>query len=356
LEGFGYDREMRIAIIAPPWVSIPPCAYGGIEVVLDGLARALNSGDDEVLLFATGDSTCPVATGWAFERAVGVANARPAAELHHVVNAYDWLAGEVDVVHDHTLVGPVYAQRFPSLRVVTTNHGPFQGELADFYRSIGDVVPILAISHHQASTAHRTRVAGVIHHGVDVNQFPVGDGDGGYAAFVGRMSPNKGVHTAIAIARAADVPLKIAAKMDEPAERVYFEERVKPMLGGDVEFIGEVGGSDKLALLGAACCLLNPIAWPEPFGMVMIEALACGTPVLATPLGAVPEIVDNGVTGFIRAGAAELADALRRTSDLDRVACRTAAATRFSSEQMAADHLRFYQSVLEPHRSRDKAA
>jgi len=347
---------VRIAIIAPPWVSIPPRAYGGIEVVLDGLARALDRCGHEVLLFATGDSTCPVATGWALERAVGVANARPATELHHVVNAYDWLAGEVDIVHDHTLVGPVYGQRFSSLPVVTTNHGPFESELADFYRAISDVVPVLAISHHQASTADRTRVAGVIHHGVDVNQFPVGDGDGGYAAFVGRMSPDKGVHTAIAIARAADVPMKIAAKMDEPAERTYFTERVKPLLGGDIEFIGEVGGSDKLSLLGGACCLLNPIAWPEPFGMVMIEALACGTPVIATPLGAVPEIVDDGATGFVRAGVDELADALRRAGELDRVGCRTAAVTRFSSERMAADHVRFYQSVLDQHRRRDKVA
>ena len=347
---------MRIAIIAPPWVSIPPVAYGGVEVVLDELARGLQAGGHDVLLFATGDSRCPVPTGWALERAAGVANARPATELRHVVNAYDWIAGEVDIVHDHTLVGPVYAQRFSSLPVVTTNHGPFESEMADFYRTIGEVVPILAISHHQASTAKRTRIAGVIHHGVDLERFPVGDGRGGYALFLGRMSPDKGVHTAIAVVRAAQVPLKIAVKMDEPAEYAYFDERVKPMLGADVELVGEVGGADKLALLGEARCLLNPIAWPEPFGMVMIEALACGTPVIAPPLGSVPEIIEDGVTGFVRGGDVAMADAVRRIGEIDRGTCRAEAALRFSAQRMAADHARFYQSILDQARRRVRVA
>jgi glycosyltransferase involved in cell wall biosynthesis len=139
----------------------------------------------------------------------------------------------------------------------------------------------------------------------------------------------------------------MAAKMDEPAERGYFDERIKPLLDADVEFLGEVWGADKLALLGDARCLLNPIAWPEPFGMVMIEALACGTPVVATPLGSVPEIIDDGRTGYIRADVAGLAEAAQRVGEIDRKACRIAAVSRFSARRMTNDHVRFYESVLQ---------
>lgn len=337
---------MRIALIAPPWVAVPPLAYGGTENVLDALARALQAGGHDVLLYATGDSTCPVPQGWVFETAVGVASARPATELRQVVNAYERISGEVDIVHDHTLSGPVYGQNFGDLPVVTTNHGPFESELGDYYRAIGDTVPIIAISHHQASLARATNIAAVIHHGVDLTRFPIGIGGGDYALFLGRVSPDKGAHTAIQAARAAGVPLKIAAKMDEPAERAYFDEVVAPLLGSDVEMLGEVGGRDKLDLLAGARCLLNPIAWPEPFGMVMIEALACGTPVVATPVGSVPEIVDDGTTGFVRVDVAGLADAVQRAGDLDRSACRRAARARFSAERMAGDHVRFYDEVL----------
>lgn len=338
---------MRIAIIAPPWFAVPPVAYGGTEAVLDGLARALQTAGHHVVLFATGDSTCPVPTGWVLDTAPGVGSATSSTELRHAIGAYDWIADQVDIVHDHTLVGPVYAQRFSALPVVTTNHGPFDAELAEYYRAISGVVPIIAISRHQASTARGTRIGGVIHHGIDLDAIPVGDGSGGYALFLGRMSPDKGVHTAARVARAAGVPLKIAAKMNEPAERAYFDALVAPLLGSDVEFIGEVGGHEKLALLGGARCLLNPIAWPEPFGMVMIEALACGTPVLGTPMGSVPEIVDDEVTGFIGASEDDLAHALLRLGELDRAACRRAAGVRFSAERMAAEHVRFYQAVLD---------
>lgn len=341
---------MRIAIIAPPWVAVPPVAYGGTEAVLDGLARALQAAGHQVVLFATGDSTCPVPTGWVLDAGAGVGSATSSTELRHAIRAYDWIADQVDIVHDHTLVGPVYAQRFPALPVVTTNHGPFETELAEYYRAISDVVPVIAISRHQASTARGTRIGGVIHHGIDLDAIPMGDGSGGYALFLGRMSPDKGVHTAARAARDAGVPLKIAAKRNEPAERAYFDAMVAPLLGDDVEFIGEVGGDEKWALLGGARCLLNPIAWPEPFGMVMIEALACGTPVLATPLGSVPEIVDDGVTGFIRGKEDDLANALLHVDELDRAACRRATDERFSAERMAAEHVRFYQAVLDVRR------
>lgn len=346
---------MRIAIIAPPWVPVPPPAYGGTEAVLDNLARGLQAAGHDVLLFATGDSRCGVPTRWARARAAGTVDTGSATELQHVVKAYDavmeWGA---DIVHDHTLVGPVYGPRF-GIPIVTTNHGPFDSELGDYYRAIGSTVPIVAISQHHASTAIDTPVAAVIHHGVDVDAFPLGSGEGGYAAFLGRMSPDKGVDTAIRVARSAGLPLRIAAKMREPAERAYFERSVAPILGPDIDYVGEVGGRDKLALLGDAVCLLNPIAWPEPFGMVMIEALACGAPVVATPCGSVPEIITDGLTGFVRSTEEELVDVISRVSELDRARCRKRAGDRFSTERMVADHVALYEAVAS-HRMPVRAA
>ncbi len=338
---------MKIAIISPPWVAVPPQAYGGTENVIDTLARGLVDAGHEVLLFATGDSTCPVPTEWVYPRAVGTATAASATELRHVVHAYERaLEWGADVVHDHTLVGPFYAREL-GVPVVTTNHGPFQSELGDVYRAMAPSTPVIAISHHQASTAQDTEVARVIHHGVDLEQFPVGSGEGGFALFLGRMNPDKGVHTAIDLARAAGVPLKIAAKMAEPAEREFFLEHVKPRLGEDVVYLGEVDHATKVELLGEASCLLNPIQWHEPFGMVMIESLACGTPVLATHFGSVPEIVDDGVTGFVRDDADDLVEALGRVEELDRGACRAVVVDRFSQRRMVRDHLELFRSVTD---------
>jgi glycosyltransferase involved in cell wall biosynthesis len=334
---------MRVAMIAPPWLSVPPTGYGGIESVLDTLCRGLRDAGHDVLLHATGDSTCPVERTWTYDTAVGTDRISPAAELRHVIDAYravrDWGA---DVVHDHTLTGPFYAQRYSDLAVVTTNHGPFDADLSPLYGALDGRVPVIAISRDQAGTAGDAPIAAVIHHGLDLSRFPVGDGRGGYALFLGRMVPDKGVHTAIHVARAAGVPLRIAAKMCEQAEHDYFDERIRPLLGGDIDYIGEVGGDQKLRLLAGASCLLNPIAWPEPFGMVMIEALACGTPVIATPCGASPELIDHGVTGFLAADHDSLVTALRHVAGLDRARCRTVAETRFSMARMAADHVRAY--------------
>jgi glycosyltransferase involved in cell wall biosynthesis len=207
-------------------------------------------------------------------------------------------------------------------------------------------VPVVAISHHQAGTAGAIPIAAVIHHGVDVDAIPAGAGDGGFALFLGRMNPDKGVHTAVEVARRASTPLVIAAKMREPAEREYFEAFVRPLLGEGAAYAGEVDTETKRKLLAEARCLLNPIAWPEPFGMVVVESLAAGTPVVATPLGAIPELVDDGVTGFLRTSLDDLAAAVDEAGTLDRAACRRAAETRFSHRRMAADHVALYERLL----------
>ena len=337
---------MRIAIIAPPWVPTPPQAYGGIEAVVDSLATGLQSHGHEVFLFATGDSTSQVPLGYRFENALGVGREDATiVELVQVMSAYD-MVREFDIVHDHTHVGPAYSARFPDLPVVTTNHIPFGDGVDSYYRAIGDRVPVIAISNAQARSARGVNIVDVIHHGVDPAEFAIGEGKGGYALFLGRMSPDKGVHTAIEVARAAGIPLKIAAKCREGKEISYYEEVIKPKLGGGIEYLGEATFEEKVELLGGATCLLNPIDWQEPFGMVMIEAMACGTPVVATHAGAAPEIVVDGETGFLADSAEELVKAVQKVSDLDRRKCRTRVEESFSKELMVEKHLDVYEKVV----------
>jgi glycosyltransferase involved in cell wall biosynthesis len=313
--------------------------------VIDALAVGLASAGEDVTLVATGDSSCPVRRRWVHEQALGTDRVDIVDEILHIDAAYAALAG-CDVVHDHTLIGPLWGAR-RRLRICTTNHGPFDDRLVGLYREICDDVDVVAISYDQARSAVGVRIAAVIPHGLDLSRFEVGDGSGGYLAFLGRMHPTKGVVNAIRVARAAGIPLRIAAKMREPDEHAFFRAEVEPLLGGEVEYIGEIAADDKAAFLGAAMGLLNPIEWAEPFGLVMAEALASGTPVVATPAGAAPEIVEHGVTGFVAHGVANLAAAVCRLGELDRGACRRAADERFSAERMVRDHLALYGRSLQ---------
>jgi glycosyltransferase involved in cell wall biosynthesis len=333
---------MKIALVAPPWVPVPPPAYGGTEAVIDRLARGFAALGHEVTLVATGDSTCPVPTRWAWEHAATDRLGDAVVEIRHVAHAYDVVRTH-DIIHDHTLIGPLFAAQFRDLPVVTTNHGPFGPELSGLYRAVSPRVPVIAISHDQARRAEGIPIAAVIHHGLDLASFPLGAGDGGYVACLARMAPSKGVATAAAIARRAGVPLLIAAKMREPEEREYFEREVRPLLGHGVEYLGEIGAADRVTLLTGARALLNPIEWPEPFGLVMIEALACGTPVLAFPNGAAPEIVRHGRTGFLCRDAAEMEAALAEVDGLDRDACRRHVEENFSTELMVRRHLELFE-------------
>ncbi len=351
LESEPHDDHLTIAIVAPCWVPVPPPRYGGTELVLDVLARGLQAAGHTVKLVTTGDATCPVERITATPAARGTDDATPVNESLHVIEGYRKL-GEVDIVHDHTIVGPLVGPTMTSAPIVTTNHAPFTGPIASYYRHISATIPVIAISRAQAAMAEGVRIAAVIHHGIDVDATRLGDGDGGYALFLGRMSPDKGLVRAIEVARRAGVPLRIAAKMREPAEHAYFDEVVRPLLGSEVEYVGEVGGTEKQALLEGAFALLNPIAWPEPFGLVMIEAMAVGTPVVATPCGAAPELVAPGVSGYPPDDGATLARALIDASSLDRTAVRAWAREHFSSRTMVASHLRLYRHVLIERRHR----
>ena len=330
---------MDICIIAPPWLPVPAPAYGGTEAVLDRLARGLEAAGHAVVLVGHPDSTCPVDRRSVVPAADAEPMGRGVIELEHVLGAYE-VARHADVVHDHTMAGPLYARRFPGLAVVTTNHGPFDRTASALYRAMVPRVGIVAISRDQAASTDLP-LAGVVHHGVDIGDFPAGAGTGGYVAFLGRMAPEKGAHRAIAAARAAGVPLYLAAKMRERDELAYFDAEVRPHLGPDVVYLGELGSADKLALLADAIALVNPISWAEPFGMAMLEALACGTPVVGHPLGAAPEIVEHGISGFLVEGDHELAPALARVGELSRSACRDRARA-FSVEHMVNGYLRVF--------------
>jgi glycosyltransferase involved in cell wall biosynthesis len=335
---------MRIGIIAPPWIPVPPPAYGGTEAVVDGLARGLSTLGHEVVLAAAAESTCPVVR---FPRAEQLSTpilGDWGQERRHAVAAYSAFADiGVDVVHDHTITGPGHPSRPARMPVVVTVHGPFTPEARRLYGSLPPDVALVAISRHQASTAGAVPIARVIHHGIDATAIPTGAGQGGYLLFLGRMIREKGVHRAIQIARMAGIPLRVAAKMRDPAEYEYFEHSVKPLLGGDVEFVGEVSAQQKYELLGDAIALLNPIDWDEPFGMVMVESMATGTPVVTTPRGAAPEIIQDGVTGFLRETDVELAEAAVAAASLTRAHIRRHVERHFSTTDMVLGYLELYR-------------
>jgi glycosyltransferase involved in cell wall biosynthesis len=348
---------MRIGLVAPPWVPVPPTRYGGTESVLDNLARGLADRGHEVVLYTVGTSTCPVTRRWLFDEPAGPIGAGE-PEAAHVLAAYSSLTGDVDVIHDHTALGPLLepamaAAASACVPVVLTLHGPPTDPVRRLLLPHASrQAALVAISRSQRRSAPDLPFSRVIHHGIDLDLHKQGPGGGGYLMFVGRMSPDKGVHRAVDIARRAGMPLVIAAKMWEQVEVDYFRAEVEPRLHDGVQLLLDTGREERLELLGRAEALLNPICWAEPFGLVMAEALACGTPVVGSPYGAAPEIVDDGVTGFLRESDDDLVEALGHVAELDREACRLAAVERFSIERMARDHERLYRALLERTRAR----
>lgn len=334
---------MRIGIIAPPWLPIPPPAYGGIESFVDVLARALVRAGHEVLLAASGDSSCPVHRLPGFPDSDDSMMGVTTFELRHLLRAFAGLA-DVDVIVDNTLAGPILAKSACAVPLVEVAHGPFVPIVSELYSAAAPGTRFVAISRHQASTAGAIRIARVIHHGIDVDAIPSGPG-GASACFLGRMHPSKGLPLAIEAARIAGVHLRIGAKMRERAERAYFDDEIRPLLGAHAEYLGELATEEKYDLLGQSCALLNPIQWDEPFGLVMIESLAAGTPVVATTRGSAPEIIDDGVTGFLADDVLDLATSLQRAGALERSACRAAVPARFSADRMAADYLALFCDV-----------
>jgi glycosyltransferase involved in cell wall biosynthesis len=248
------------------------------------------------------------------------------------------------VIHDNSLVGPLVATARSSPTVVTA-HGPVDGEFGSYYDRIAPGVTMVSISQAQQDAAPHLPWIRTIYNAVPVSQYPFETDKDDYALFLGRMNPTKGVHIAIDIAKRAGIPLRIAAKCSEPEEHRYFEEEVAPRLDDGIEWIGEVDGPAKKDLLKKARCLLFPIQWEEPFGIVMVEAMTCGTPVVALRRGSVEEVVEDGLTGFIGDEPDELVDLILKVDEIDPKACRSRVEELFGAETMVEGYIEVFEQV-----------
>ena len=341
------DGPLKIGLIAPPWVTVPPAGYGGSELMIDQLARALSAKGHEITLFATGDSICPVKVESVIDVAPGVHVGGSSVEMRQVMEGYRAFDG-FDIVHDHTTIGPWYAKSEIVGPVLTTNHNLFIEPYLSVYRSLASQIPVVAVSNSHARSAAVASIttAGVIHHGIDLDDYPFGEEPDDYALVLGRMSPDKGIAEAIVIARAAGIELRIGAKMTDAMEVAYFESAVRPHLGPDCVYLGEFNQREKREQLVRARCLLNPITWNEPFGLAMIEALACGTPVIARARGAVPEILGSQKVGLIGDSDEDLVASFDAIGVIDRSDCRAHVNEHFSAEKMAEAHLALYRETV----------
>ncbi len=337
---------MRIAQLAPLIEPVPPTLYGGTERVVSTLTEALVERGHEVTLFASGDSqtsaTLVSVTPEAL-RLAGITNALPASLLS-LRMAFE-RAAEFDIIHSHLDLVPVPFGRFVPTPVVHTLHGRLDlPEIQPLFEYCTDA-HLVAISENQRRLVPEWGWVGTVYNGINVDHYTFHPHPGDYLAFLGRMTPEKGIEDAIQVAQLAGIPLKIAAKID-PTERVYYDERVAPLLEGQgVEYVGEVTEREKDAFLGQALALVFPIGWPEPFGLVMAEAMATGTPVIAARYGAVPEVIADGETGIICDSVQEMALACQRVGTLDRAACRARVAERFSHTRMADGYEAVYRQL-----------
>jgi glycosyltransferase involved in cell wall biosynthesis len=337
---------MRIAQIAPLQVAVPPHGYGGTERVIYNLTEALVRLGHEVTLYATGDSHTSACLKAAIEQAIRFSPAVDAVALHMALLAQVYReADQFDVIHSHLdyLTLPFIAAT--STPTVLTLHGRLdQPEIARLLRTYRDA-NYVAVSAAQQRYLPDLRWVATIYHGVDVRRFRYRVVPGTYLAFVGRISPEKGPERAIRIARMAGIPLKLAAII-EPKDEDYFHAVIEPMLDPpQIELLGELDEAGKQELLSSALALLLPIDWPEPFGMVFIEALACGTPVLTCPQGSVPELLCDGVTGYIRPTDGELAAAAQNVASISRAGCRAYVEQRFDIRRMASEYVHVYGNL-----------
>jgi glycosyltransferase involved in cell wall biosynthesis len=339
---------MRIAQVAPLFESVPPKLYGGTERVVSYLTEELVSLGHEVTLFASGDSTTDANLVSCSPKSLRLAEGCIDQLAHHIV-MLDEVArreGEFDIVHYHIDYLHFPMSRCATTPRVTTLHGRLDiPDLVPLYAAFPNE-PVISISDSQRLPMPIANWTATVYHGLPPALCTIGRGDGGYLAFLGRVSPEKRVDRAIAIAHAAGMPLKIAAKIDK-ADREYYERDIAHLLDHPgVEFVGELGDTDKPAFLGKAAALLFPIDWEEPFGLVVIEAMACGTPVVAFRRGSVPELLEPGVTGFIVDTVEEAIDAVRRIPAFDRARVRAEFERRFTARRMAEDYLAVYRAVL----------
>jgi glycosyltransferase involved in cell wall biosynthesis len=339
---------MQIAIIAPVWFPVPPTGYGGIELVVSLLADGLVDAGHDVTLFASGGShtkarlVSPMAVA-PDPRELGNAW----YDAYHALASYLQVDG-FDVVHDHAgVVGPVCGALLHGRPpVVHTLHGPWTDQTRQFYSVAGHHVHLVAISEAQRADNPEVPYLGTVYNGIDIGAYPYREDKDDCLVYIGRANPDKGPAEAINIARRAGLPLQMILKRSEPPEREYFEAVIEPMLGSDVELHENVSHEAKVEMLGRATAMIFPIRWPEPFGLVMVEAMACGTPVVTTNWGAAPELVADGETGFRRETEDELVAAIGKARDVSPQACRARVVELFSAEAMVRGYEATYAKAL----------
>jgi glycosyltransferase involved in cell wall biosynthesis len=340
--------NMRIAQVSTLHESVPPRRYGGIERVVSWLTEELVAMGHDVTLFASADSRTRATLVASAPCAVRLVEDTADPQAFHFAMLEDVAraSGQFDIVHFHTdYMGFPFTRRLTAAHVTTLHWRLDIPGLEPLYRRFADV-PLVSISDAQRAPLPWAGWAGTVYHGMPTTLFPFYPHADGHLAFVGRIAPSKGPDAAIRIARRANVPLKIAAKIDQ-ADRPFFERAVAPLIEAPfIEFEGELDDAGKERLLGGARGLLFPIDWPEPFGIAMIEALACGTPVIAYARGSVPEIVEDGVNGFIVRDEDEAAAAVARLSDIDRRACRESFERRFDAKRMARAYADIYERLI----------
>lgn len=339
---------MRIAQIAPLYESVPPRLYGGTERVVSYLTEALVTMGHEVTLFASGDSVTSARLISPCLRALRLEERVSDHLLYHYImlDQVRELAREFDILHFH-----VDYLHYPFVRncgtpYLTTLHGRLDiADLEPLYRRFANV-PVVSISFSQRKPLHWIRWISNVYHGLPAGTYRCGSGKGGYLAFLGRIAREKRVDRAIQIALECGMPLKIAAKVD-PTDREYYESEIRPLLSKpNIEYLGEISEKEKPEFLGNAYAHLLPIDWPEPFGLCMIEAMACGTPTIAFGHGSVPEILNHGVSGFVVDSVPSAVQAVAKVGALDRAACRREFEERFDVCRMAKDYVRIYDSLI----------
>jgi glycosyltransferase involved in cell wall biosynthesis len=346
---------LRIAVIAPVWIPVPPEGYGGIERVLKLLVDELVEMGHDVTLFGAGPCRTGARQVLTLEEAPTDHMGETLYDAYHVGLAFRRIVeqGNFDVVHDHSgFLGPAFASLLP-IPLVHTLHGPFTPQTIMFYSAFKEDCHYVAISNSQRNGCPRLNYAGVVHNAVDVKEYRPSGKKEDYLICISRICEDKGTATAVRLARETGWKLILAGKIDPGRDREYFEREVRPLLDGDrVVYLGEVSEKEKIRLLSGARAFLFPIQWDEPFGLVMAEALACGTPVLVTRRGAAPEVVDHGRTGFLADSPEDLVTYLGRLEELSPAECRRAAEEKFSPRAMASSYLDIYAKVIASHPKR----
>ena len=340
---------MRVAVLSPVWFPVPPSGYGGIELIVSLLADGLADAGHEVTLFASGDSQTRARLDPVFERAPSERIGQTFWELQHALHCFEQ-ADAFDVIHDHTgMLGLTIGGLLPT-PLVHTVHGPLTGRPGEIYEQIVRVAPgvrLISLTMNQREPKPDLPWIANVPNALDLSVYPFARERGDYLLFLGRMSPDKGAHRAVTIAVETGLPLKIAGKCAEPAEREYFDQLVRPHLNERIEYLGEVSQGEKVELLQHARATLFPIEWAEPFGLVMIESMACGTPVIATRYGSVPEVIEHGRSGIIVSDYRQMSGALEDADGLDPAELRRAVVERFSPERMVRDYVDAYERAIE---------